>query len=95
MNATLIRLEDVRLEDAGTVGGKAASLGELIADGARVPPGLVLTASDAATTTRDERASLLRDAVPAMAGALTGAQPTTDAIVRDALAEEGAPENAE
>jgi ATP-binding cassette subfamily B protein len=35
------------------------------------------------------------DAVPVLAPALTGAQPTTGAIVRDALAEEGAPENAE
>jgi ATP-binding cassette subfamily B protein len=35
------------------------------------------------------------DAVPAMAGALAGPEPTTGSIVLDALAEEGAPENAE
>jgi len=35
------------------------------------------------------------DAVPAMAGALAGPPPTTGAIVQEALAEEGAPENAE
>jgi len=34
-------------------------------------------------------------AVPAMAGALAGPPPTTGAIVQEALAEEGAPENAE
>ena len=32
---------------------------------------------------------------PAMSGALAGAQPTAGANVRDVLAEEGAPENAE
>jgi ATP-binding cassette subfamily B protein len=35
------------------------------------------------------------DAVPVLAPALTGAEPTTAAIVHDVLAEEGAPENAE
>ena len=43
MNAPSIRrLGEVRLADASTVGGKAASLGELLADGARVPDGVVL-----------------------------------------------------
>ncbi|HJT64130.1 MAG TPA: PEP/pyruvate-binding domain-containing protein, partial [Candidatus Limnocylindria bacterium] len=35
-------LADVRLTDAASVGGKAASLGELIAAGVRVPDGVVL-----------------------------------------------------
>jgi pyruvate,water dikinase len=37
-------LEDVRSADLGTVGGKAASLGELTAAGLPVPPGFVVTA---------------------------------------------------
>ena len=52
------RLRDVRMADAAEVGGKAASLGELIAAGARVPDGVVLTAA-AAGMTADERGSLL------------------------------------
>ncbi len=42
-----VLLRDVRLADAGRVGGKAASLGELMATGVRVPEGIVLTADDA------------------------------------------------
>jgi pyruvate,water dikinase len=56
------RLSDVRSEDAPSVGGKAASLGELIAAGIRVPDGVVLAAA-AAGLTPDERRSLLRTAV--------------------------------
>jgi len=37
-------LEDVRSTDLGTVGGKAASLGELTEAGLPVPPGFVVTA---------------------------------------------------
>jgi pyruvate,water dikinase len=37
-------LEDVRATDLGTVGGKAASLGELTGAGLPVPPGFVVTA---------------------------------------------------
>jgi phosphohistidine swiveling domain-containing protein len=55
------RLRDVRMADVSEVGGKAAGLGELIAVGARVPDGVVLTAS-AAETTVDEREPLLRAA---------------------------------
>jgi phosphohistidine swiveling domain-containing protein len=55
------RLRDVRMADVSEVGGKAAGLGELIAVGARVPDGVVLTAS-AAKTTVDEREPLLRAA---------------------------------
>ena len=64
MNATAVRstsarrLADVGMADAAEVGGKAASLGELIAAGARVPDGVVLTA-DAADMTSDERRWLL------------------------------------
>jgi pyruvate,water dikinase len=40
----VVWLEDVRSADLGTVGGKAASLGELTAAGLPVPPGFVVTA---------------------------------------------------
>ncbi len=52
------RLRDVRMADTGEVGGKAASLGELLAAGVRVPDGVVLTAA-AADMTSDERRWLL------------------------------------
>ena len=49
MNAgTIRRLRDVRLADAAEVGGKAASLGELLAAGVHVPDGVVMTAEAAA-----------------------------------------------
>ena len=45
MNATTLRpLRDLRMTDADQVGGKAASLGELLAEDVRVPDGVVLTA---------------------------------------------------
>jgi rifampicin phosphotransferase len=52
------RLGDVRIADAAEVGGKAAQLGELIAAGARVPDGLVLTVG-AGELSADDRRSLL------------------------------------
>jgi phosphohistidine swiveling domain-containing protein len=55
------RLSEVGMADAGEVGGKAAGLGELIAVGARVPDGVVLTAA-AADMTVNEREPLLRAA---------------------------------
>jgi phosphohistidine swiveling domain-containing protein len=46
MNADSVRsLRDLRLADAPQVGGKAAGLGELFADGANVPEGVVFTAA--------------------------------------------------
>lgn len=62
MSSTPIRrLADVRIADVAEVGGKAASLGELLATGVRVPDGVVLTAG-AAEMTVEDRGSLLRDA---------------------------------
>ncbi len=52
-------LRDVRFEDAREFGAKAASLGELIAAGVRVPDGMVLSATLAAAAV--DRRSLLRD----------------------------------
>lgn len=60
--ATARRLDDIRLTDAAEVGAKAASLGELIASGVRVPPGVVLPVG-AAELTADDRTSLLLDGV--------------------------------
>ena len=40
MSTTTLRpLRDLRMADANQVGGKAASLGELLAEGVRVPDG--------------------------------------------------------
>ena len=64
MNATAIRstparrLADLRMGDVAEVGGKAASLGELMAAGVRVPDGVVFAAA-AANMTVDERRWLL------------------------------------
>ncbi|HEX7171263.1 MAG TPA: PEP/pyruvate-binding domain-containing protein [Candidatus Limnocylindria bacterium] len=56
------RLGDLRSADAPEVGGKAAQLGELIAAGARVPDGLVLTIAGGGMPA-DERGSLLQAGV--------------------------------
>jgi len=56
------RLGDLRKADAAEVGGKAAQLGELIAAGARVPDGLVLTVAAGGMST-DDRGSLLQTGV--------------------------------
>jgi pyruvate,water dikinase len=56
--ATVRRLRDLRLTDVGEVGGKAAGLGELFADGVRVPEGVVLTAG-AVELSSDQRRTLL------------------------------------
>jgi pyruvate,water dikinase len=53
--ATVRQLRDVRLADAPEVGGKAASLGELLAAGIRVPEGVVMTAAAAARTPQERR----------------------------------------
>ena len=54
MSANAIRrLRDVRLTDAAEVGGKAASLGELLASGVRVPEGVVVTVAGAELPTQE------------------------------------------
>jgi phosphoenolpyruvate synthase/pyruvate phosphate dikinase len=61
MTSAAIRpLSEIRTSDIAEVGGKAASLGELLAAGVRVPVGVVLTAA-ASEMTSDDRRSLLRD----------------------------------
>ncbi|MDQ2689465.1 MAG: hypothetical protein M3Y29_04230, partial [Chloroflexota bacterium] len=63
MSAAVLRpLGDVRRRDAPEVGGKAALLGEVIAAGARVPDGVVVTAA-AGDLPAAERRALLRKSV--------------------------------
>jgi len=76
------RLSEVGMADVGEVGGKAAGLGELIAVGARVPDGVVLTAT-AAGMTANERGPLVR-----AAAAELGAGPF--AVRSSGVAEDGA-----
>ena len=52
------RLADVRMADVAAVGGKAAGLGELLALGARVPDGVVLTAEGAAASAEGRAPSI-------------------------------------
>jgi len=81
-STTVRRLSEVGMADVGEVGGKAAGLGELIAVGARVPDGVVLTAT-AAGMTAQEREPLLR-----AAAAELGAGPF--AVRSSGVAEDGA-----
>jgi rifampicin phosphotransferase len=83
MSATSIRsLRDLRLADASEVGGKAAGLGELFADGINVPDGVVLPVSTNGTSAA-ERISLLADGAAAL-----GAGPF--AVRSSGVAEDGA-----
>jgi pyruvate,water dikinase len=59
-NTAIRRLDDIRIPDLAEVGGKAASLGELLAAGVHVPFGVVLTAA-ASEMTSDDRRVLLED----------------------------------
>ena len=59
---SLRRLAELREADSAEVGGKAASLGELLAMGVRVPEGIVLTTAGA-NLPADDRAALLRRGV--------------------------------
>ena len=68
MSATAIRrLRDVRMADVHEVGGKAGSLGELLAAGARVPDGVVLTPAVAGIPAA-ERRSMVQTTVQALGG---------------------------
>ena len=66
MNAPSVRrLGDIGLADAAEVGGKAAGLGALLEDGARVPGGVVLP-TGFATASPDARASALTETIEAL-----------------------------
>ena len=76
------RLSDVRLADGPEVGGKAASLGSLLADGARVPDGVVLPVGFGAASPHVRRSAL------ADAASELGAGPF--AVRSSGVAEDGA-----
>jgi pyruvate,water dikinase len=76
------RLADVRLADSREVGGKAASLGELLAAGGRVPDAVVLTVG-VADMAVEERSVLLRSAAEELG-------PGPFAVRSSAVAEDGA-----
>ena len=63
----LVGLDDVDLTDVASVGGKAASLGELIASGGHVPPGVVLTV-DGASLASEQRSSVVAAAARRLGG---------------------------
>jgi rifampicin phosphotransferase len=82
VSSTALRaLRDVRWPDVAEVGGKAASLGELLAEGVRVPDGVVVTAR-AGALAEEDRQSLLA------AGARLGGGPF--AVRSSGIAEDGA-----
>jgi phosphohistidine swiveling domain-containing protein len=81
VSSALRALRDVRLPDVGEVGGKAASLGELLAEGVRVPDGVVVT-TDAGALTEEDWRSLLA------AAAQLGGGPF--AVRSSGIAEDGA-----
>ena len=67
MSDTMVRrLVDLRAGDRADVGGKAASLGQLLADGARVPDGFVLTLR-ATNASADDRRRLITEQLPVAA----------------------------
>lgn len=76
------RLRDIGPADALEVGGKAASLGALLAEGARVPDGVVLPAGLGVATSEARRAALA-DAVAALG-------PGPFAVRSSGVAEDGA-----
>lgn len=76
------QLADVRLADAAEVGGKAASLGELLADGGHVPDGVVLTVAGAALEKTRRDAELLEAIAPLRPGPF--------AVRSSAIGEDGA-----
>ena len=65
--AAMRRLGEVGLADAPTVGGKAASLGELLVGGTRVPDGVILPAGFGAAPP-ELRRSAIADAVAELGG---------------------------
>ena len=78
-------LEDVDADDVGTVGGKAASLGELIGAGLPVPPGFTVTAGTYRTFIEeagiDEELFAAVDVDPEDSGALREAEETAAELI--------------
>jgi pyruvate,water dikinase len=83
MNAPAVRhLRDVRFAHVAEVGGKAASLGELLAAGFCVPDGVVMTAAAAARPPQERRS--------AMAAAAPDLGPGPFAVRSSGISEDGA-----
>jgi pyruvate,water dikinase len=84
---TVRSLADVRADDVGVVGGKAASLGELTAAGFPVPPGFVVTAdsyrSALAAAGVESRLETLLDVDPDDPEAVASAAGRAREIVRE------------
>jgi len=78
-------LEDVDADDVGTVGGKAASLGELIGAGLPVPPGFTVTAGTYRTFIEesgiDEELFAAVDVGPEDSAALRSAEETAAELI--------------
>ena len=83
----VLLLEDVDADDVGTVGGKAASLGELIGAGLPVPPGFAVTAGTYRTFIEEAGIDAeLFDAVdvdPEDSAALREAEATAERLILD------------
>ncbi|OYR53712.1 phosphoenolpyruvate synthase [Halorubrum sp. Ea1] len=80
-------LEDVDADDVGTVGGKAASLGELIGAGLPVPPGFAVTAGTYRTFIEeagiDEELFSAVDVDPEDSAALRAAEERAEELILD------------
>ncbi|EMA69668.1 phosphoenolpyruvate synthase [Halorubrum aidingense JCM 13560] len=80
-------LEDVDADDVGTVGGKAASLGELIGAGLPVPPGFTVTAGTYRAFIEeaeiDDELFAAVDVDPEDSAALREAEATAEALILD------------
>jgi pyruvate,water dikinase len=79
--STVRSLHDLGLTDAAEVGGKAASLGDLVASGIRVPEGIVVTVAGAGLSV-NERRGLIEAAV-------RGLGPGPFAVRSSGVAEDG------
>lgn len=81
----VLLLEDVNADDVGTVGGKAASLGELIGAGLPVPPGFAVTAGTYRTFIEeagiDEELFDAVDVDPEDSAALREAEATAERLI--------------
>ena len=83
----VLLLEDVDADDVGTVGGKAASLGELIGAGLPVPPGFAVTAGTYRTFIEeagiDDELFEAVDVDPEDSAALREAESTAERLILD------------
>ena len=79
---SIMWFEDIRLADAGSVGGKGANLGELTAGGLPVPPGFVITGDAYLAAT--EKAGCRKRLAAIVDEARTAAPDALDGLAREA-----------